>query len=61
MNKENQHEKISSKNAKFFNENLNYRKNINNIDTYQNIRNEISRILDGTENLLDIGHGGVFD
>tara|TARA_B100000989_G_scaffold298806_1_gene289997 strand:+ start:6949 stop:7656 length:708 start_codon:yes stop_codon:yes gene_type:complete len=61
MNKENQQEKISEKNAKFFNDNTNYRKNINNIDTYQNIRNEISEILAGTENLLDIGHGGVFD
>ncbi len=61
MNKEKQFEKISKKNAKFFNENLNYRHNINNIDTYQNIRNEVSKILSGTEKLLDIGHGGVFD
>ena len=61
MNKENQNEKISKKNAKFFNDNSNYRKNISNIDTYQNIRNEVSGILSGTDNLLDIGHGGVFD
>jgi len=61
MNKESEFEKISRKNVKFFNDNLNYRQNINNIDTYHNIRDEVSRILSGTENLLDIGHGGVFD
>ena len=38
----------------FFNDNLNYRQNINNIDTYHNINDEVSRILSGTENLLDI-------
>ena len=61
MNKENEFQKISRKNAKFFNDNLNYRQNINNIDTYHNIRAEVSTILSGTKNLLDIGHGGVFD
>ena len=61
MNKENQSEKISKKNAKFFNDNLNYRENVNTIDTYENIRKEVSDILIGTDKLLDIGHGGVFD
>ena len=61
MNKENQSEKISKKNAKFFNNNLNYRENVNTIDTYENIRKEVSDILNVTDKLLDIGHGGVFD
>ena len=61
MNKNNQLEKISKKNASFFNENISYRDNVNSIDTYENIRKEVSNILSGTQKLLDIGHGGVFD
>ena len=38
MNKNNQIEKISKKNASFFNENISYRDNVNSIDTYENIR-----------------------
>ena len=61
MNKNFQSEKISEKNISFFDNNSNYQKNISNIDTYQKIKIEISDILSGTNRLLDIGHGGIFD
>ncbi len=52
---------VEKKNIHFFNKNSIYQKNINNIDTYKNIFKEINKILIGTNKLLDIGHGGVFD
>ena len=47
MNKNNQIK--YQKNASFFNENISYRDNVNSIDTYENIRKEVSNILSGTE------------
>tara|TARA_B100001250_G_scaffold410738_1_gene437789 strand:- start:921 stop:1649 length:729 start_codon:yes stop_codon:yes gene_type:complete len=52
---------IKDKNISFFNKNNKYQKNIFTIDTYKNIYLEISKILSGTNKLLDIGHGGTFD
>ncbi len=52
---------VEKKNISFFDKNSVYQKDIINIDTYKNIYKEISRRLNGTDKLLDIGHGGVFD
>ena len=52
---------VKEKNISFFDKNSKYQKNIYTIDTYKNIYNEISKILKGTNKLLDIGHGGTFD
>ena len=52
---------VEKKNISFFDKNSVYQKDIINIDTYKNIYKEISRRLNGTDRLLDIGHGGVFD
>lgn len=52
---------VKEKNISFFDKNSKYQKNIYSIDTYKNIFLEISKILKGTNKLLDIGHGGTFD
>ena len=52
---------VENKNIKFFDRNINYQKNIEKIDTYKNINFHLSKSLDGTDFLLDIGHGGIFD
>ena len=52
---------VENKNISFFNKNKTYQKNIYNIDTYKNIYYQLSKILNGTNKLLDIGHGGTFD
>ena len=52
---------VKEKNISFFDKNFKYQKNIYSIDTYKNIYFEISKILKGTNKLLDIGHGGTFD
>ncbi len=52
---------VEKKNISFFDKNSVYQKDIINIDTYKSIYKEISKRLDGTNSLLDIGHGGVFD
>ena len=52
---------VEKKNISFFSKNSVYQKDIINIDTYKNIYVEISKRLEGTNKLLDVGHGGVFD
>ena len=50
-----------NKNIDFFSKNLNYQNNINQIDTYKILYNEITEIIKGSDLLLDVGHGGSFD
>ena len=52
---------INKKNIEFFSKNLNYQNNINQIDTYKILYNEITEIIKGSDLLLDVGHGGSFD
>lgn len=50
------------KNSSFFADHLQrYSRNVQQLDTYANIRSSIDEAIRGTELLLDIGNGGVFD
>jgi SAM-dependent methyltransferase len=49
------------KNKKFFSNNESYAQNVGRLETYQNVRNAIDRAISGTQRLLDVGNGGVFD
>lgn len=50
------------KNINFFLDNHEqYKKNISSIDTYLTISDYLNKELEGINNLLDIGNGGVFD
>jgi SAM-dependent methyltransferase len=52
----------TTSNASFFFDNLNkYNNSVKNIDTYKTIHDFISAEVAGTNDLLDIGNGGVFD
>lgn len=57
INKQN----INKKNIDFFSKNSNYQDNINQIDTYKILYNEITKMVKDTNLLLDVGHGGSFD
>lgn len=59
--KKNDNQSIENKNINFFSENTSYKKNINSIDTYKILYDEISKNLENINKLLDIGHGGSFD
>ncbi|MGQ0532401.1 MAG: class I SAM-dependent methyltransferase [Caulobacteraceae bacterium] len=49
-------------NERFFLENIeSYRRNVETIESYRHIHEEIGRHVAGVEHLLDIGNGGVFD
>ena len=61
MNKSDFSESIKKKNILFFSKNRNYQKNINEIDTYKILYDEITDKLKKTKKLLDVGHGGCFD
>lgn len=51
-----------AKNIAFFRENYPiYNHNIQNLDTYITIRHAVNEALQGINQLLDIGNGGVFD
>ena len=52
---------IEDKNISFFSKNSKYQENINNIDTYKILYDEISYNVNNINKLLDIGHGGSFD
>ena len=54
-------EYIKKKNINFFSKNKNYQKNVSNIDTYKILYDEITKNLQNTKRLLDVGHGGSFD
>ena len=60
MNETNK-QNINKKNIDFFSKNSNYQNNINQIDTYKILYNEITEIIRGSNLLLDVGHGGCFD
>jgi|GEM_PF-296836 len=52
----------AEKNTKFFlDEYQNYKAQVGSIDTYASISSALSKKLQGTRRLLDIGNGGVFD
>ncbi len=54
--------KSIERNTSFFKDNLSYYdKNISKMDTYAVIRRYVTEALRGTNRLLDIGNGGVFD
>jgi SAM-dependent methyltransferase len=49
-------------NTKYFLEHLqDYENSVSQIDTYETIRRLISQRIAGTQELLDVGNGGVFD
>jgi SAM-dependent methyltransferase len=50
-----------AKNKSFFAGNTAYAEKVARLTTYRNIRAEIDRTIAGTQRLLDIGNGGVFD
>ena len=52
---------VEKKNISFFNNNDNYKKNIEEIDTYKILKKKITEELVSTKYLLDVGHGGSFD
>lgn len=52
---------ISQKNIDFFHKNKNYSQKISDIDTYKIIFSKINNLIKNSKNLLDIGHGGVFE
>lgn len=52
---------ISQKNINFFHKNKNYSRKISDIDTYKIIFSKINNLIKNSKNLLDIGHGGVFE
>ena len=60
MNETNK-QNINKKNIDFFSKNSNYQNNINQIDTYKILYNEITEIIRDSNLLLDVGHGGCFD
>lgn len=50
------------KNSSFFADHLDsYSRDVQGLDTYINIRSSINQAIRGSELLLDIGNGGVFD
>jgi hypothetical protein len=49
------------KNAKYFDANERYANKVGALDTYRNIRSAIGPEIAGSEILLDVGNGGVFD
>jgi SAM-dependent methyltransferase len=51
----------ASKNAEFFADNDKYIQLATRLATYRNIRGVIDQELSGTDRLIDIGNGGVFD
>jgi SAM-dependent methyltransferase len=53
--------RIAEQNSKFFAENADYARQVEQLTTYRNIRAAIDREVDGVDRLLDIGNGGVFD
>jgi len=59
--KKTNNQSIEDKNIKFFSNNSKYQENINNIDTYKILYDEISQNVNNINKLLDIGHGGSFD
>ncbi|MDA9650331.1 class I SAM-dependent methyltransferase [Candidatus Pelagibacter sp.] len=61
MNKIPKDKSIEQKNIDFFSNNLDYQNDVNKIDTYQILFNEITNKISGSYRLLDIGHGGSFD
>jgi SAM-dependent methyltransferase len=50
-----------TKNKSFFADNTTYARNVARLSTYRNIRAEVNMAIAGTQRLLDIGNGGVFD
>ena len=50
-----------TKNKSFFADNSTYARNVAQLATYRNIRSEVDAAIAGTQRLLDIGNGGVFD
>ncbi len=54
--------KSIERNISFFKDNLRYyTENISTMDTYAVIRRYVTEALRGTNRLLDIGNGGLFD
>lgn len=49
------------RNKLFFAQNAEYARKIADLDTYQRIREVLNREIDGVNELLDVGNGGVFD
>ncbi len=56
-----QPEETSSRNASYFAGNERYAENVGSIDLYRAISEAINKEIKGSERLLDIGNGGVFD
>jgi len=57
-----QTETSARKNASFFSDHLqSYSRGVSELDSYANIRSSINEAIRGTELLLDVGNGGVFD
>jgi SAM-dependent methyltransferase len=53
---------VAEANSRFFLDNIEmYRKSVDKIGTYKNIRNALNPHVIGIEHLLDIGNGGIFD
>jgi SAM-dependent methyltransferase len=51
----------AAQNAAFFDHNTAYAEWVATLDTYRNIREAINREITGSDRLLDVGNGGVFD
>jgi SAM-dependent methyltransferase len=49
------------KNKTFFADNRAYAQRVAELTTYRNIRVEVNEAIAGTQRLLDVGNGGVFD
>ncbi len=57
-----QTERSQESNASFFLDEIEgYGERVGNLDTYQYIRDSINEAIAGSESLVDIGNGGVFD
>lgn len=52
---------VKKKNIDFFSNNEKYQRDVNSIDTYKILYKKITKYVNGTNKLLDIGHGGTFD
>lgn len=61
MNKFSKDKSIEQKNIDFFANNSEYQNDVNKIDTYKILFNEITNNISGSYKLLDVGHGGSFD
>jgi SAM-dependent methyltransferase len=49
------------RNSEFFLDNDRYVQSVSELETYANIRHALSSVIGGSQRLLDVGNGGVFD